>query len=32
MSRRWLIINDAVAYKRIIERTTDVELRNTGEY
>jgi hypothetical protein len=32
LSRNVFVVNDEVAYKRIINCTNDVELRNTGKY
>jgi hypothetical protein len=32
LSRNWLIINEAVAYKRTINCTNAAELRNTGKH
>jgi hypothetical protein len=32
LSIKWLIVNEGVAYKRIINCTIAVELRNKGKY
>jgi hypothetical protein len=32
LSRKWRIVNEEVAYKRIINCTNAIELRNTGKY
>jgi hypothetical protein len=32
LSRKWQIINDELAYKKIINYTNTVELRNLGRY